>query len=159
MACRFQDNPRSASSDGVPPEPLVLGLCEALRVRPIWLVCTTGLTRSRCSLLVKWLLRSACSSACVLTNSALIGWLKDFVTFISQVDYYIDDKNIEHQVSLMPTSCAGNQHLQSLTSSLARRSVSRSVWVSWWKTTPFLHFYNCQQHSRISVPKCSRGTS
>ena len=37
MACRPQDNPRSASSDGVPPELVVLGLREAA-------LCPTCLT-------------------------------------------------------------------------------------------------------------------
>ena len=35
-ACRSQDNPRSSSSDGIPPELEVLGLREALCAQPVW---------------------------------------------------------------------------------------------------------------------------
>ena len=62
MACRPKDNPRSASSDGVPPELVVLGLREAA-------LCPTGLTGW-------WGTSSGCdccdptlSGACILTNS------------------------------------------------------------------------------------------
>ena len=66
-------NPRSASSDSIPPELAGLGLREALCARPIWPVSATSLTGRRSSSLVKWSLRFACSSTCVLTKFASTG--------------------------------------------------------------------------------------
>ena len=63
MACQPQDNPRSASSDGVPPELAVLGFRKA-SLRP------TGLTGRRRVSFGSDRCNPARSSTCVLANSA-----------------------------------------------------------------------------------------
>ena len=70
MACRPQDNPRSSSSNGVPPELEVLGLREAFCAQPVWTVGATGLTGRRRASSDCDRCDPARSSACVLANSA-----------------------------------------------------------------------------------------
>ena len=67
MARRPQDNPRSSSSDGVPPELEVLGLRGALCAQPVRLVGATGLTGHRGLRLV--------AIVAILRVLALVCWL------------------------------------------------------------------------------------
>ena len=78
MACRPQGNPRSSSSDRVPPELEVLGLRKALCAQPVWPVGATSLTGRRGLRLVLIVdCDLAHSSACVLANSASTHYTQD----------------------------------------------------------------------------------